>query len=294
MIERDRDADNNSSNGLEERLYVQEAANWSVTAVLNTSGSVQERYVEDPYGSVTVLSSNWSTLSGSSFGWIYLHHGGRFDSTSGLYGFRNRDYSSAVGRWIEPDPSGFAAGDVNLYRYGENNPTVYTDPSGLLGVFFGGAGQTEDDQTKTIAYLKTKYDQKANGLAYFGPMRSAIKGAPGFNYRPFINLWVTWITSVVGLRPPGCGPQKENVDIFGYSRGAVFGVMLAAALKDESKIKLRFIGLLDPVSTSIQDVPNPLTVPDDVPTWIGVKNITGVSDLIPGGAALRYLQRVWK
>src|SRR5262249_2491319 len=37
LIERDRDADGNPANGLEERLYVQQDANWNVTALVNTS-----------------------------------------------------------------------------------------------------------------------------------------------------------------------------------------------------------------------------------------------------------------
>jgi RHS repeat-associated protein len=55
---------------------------------------------------------------------------GRFDATSGLYHFRHRDYFPTTGRWTTPDPLGFAAGDVNLYRYVGNTPTLATDPSG--------------------------------------------------------------------------------------------------------------------------------------------------------------------
>jgi hypothetical protein len=53
MIERDDDADGNSSNGLERRLYVVHDANYNVTALLNTSGAVQSglRTVTVPYGS---------------------------------------------------------------------------------------------------------------------------------------------------------------------------------------------------------------------------------------------------
>lgn len=40
-------------------------------------------------------------------------------------------YFPAVGRFTSEDPKGFAAGDENLYRYVGNNPTNYTDPSGL-------------------------------------------------------------------------------------------------------------------------------------------------------------------
>jgi hypothetical protein len=36
-----------------------------------------------------------------------------------------------VGRFLEEDPKGFAAGDPNLFRYTRNSPTNATDPSGL-------------------------------------------------------------------------------------------------------------------------------------------------------------------
>ncbi len=80
---------------------------------------------------MTVLDAGWTILTASVFAWLYLHQGGRFDVTSGLYHFRHRDYSSTTGRWTTQDPLGFAAGDANLYRYVGNTPTSFTDPSGL-------------------------------------------------------------------------------------------------------------------------------------------------------------------
>jgi YD repeat-containing protein len=74
MVERDRGS---------ERLYVLQDANWNVTALVNTSGAVQERYVYDPYGQVTVLDPNWNARSNSSFAWVYLHQGGRYDTVTG-------------------------------------------------------------------------------------------------------------------------------------------------------------------------------------------------------------------
>ena len=106
-------------------------ANYNTTAIFDNSGNVVERYVYDPFGQVTVLDAGWNTLAASAVGWLYLHQGGRFDATSGLYHFRHRDYSPTLGRWTSLDPSRYAAGDVNLYRYIGNTPTVYTDPSGL-------------------------------------------------------------------------------------------------------------------------------------------------------------------
>ncbi len=40
-------------------------------------------------------------------------------------------YHPNLGRFIQPDPSGFDAGDTDLYRFVDNNPVNDTDPSGL-------------------------------------------------------------------------------------------------------------------------------------------------------------------
>jgi RHS repeat-associated protein len=140
LVERDRDADGNSANGLEERLYVQQDANWNVTALINTSGAVGERYVYDPFGAVTYLTATWGTLGASAYAWVYGHQGGRFDATTGLGYYRLRDYSSALGRWMEVDPFSYRAGDVNLYRYEADGPMGKLDPLGAEPVLIGGAG----------------------------------------------------------------------------------------------------------------------------------------------------------
>jgi RHS repeat-associated protein len=122
MIERDRGS---------ERFYVQQDANWNVTAIVDTTAAVQERYIYDPYGQPTVLDPSWNTRSASSFAWVYLHQGGRYDTSTGLYAFRQRDYSPTLGRWIQLDPMGFTSGDINCYRYVANDPLSAVDPEGL-------------------------------------------------------------------------------------------------------------------------------------------------------------------
>jgi RHS repeat-associated protein len=127
LVLRDRDADGNGS--LEERLYGLQDANYNMTALVSTAGSVVERYLYDPYGRFDVKDASWGTRAGSSYAWVYLHQGGRWDGTSGLYAFRRRDESPNLMRWTTVDPIGFVDG-INLFSYVGNRPVVRLDPNG--------------------------------------------------------------------------------------------------------------------------------------------------------------------
>ena len=52
------------------------------------------------------------------------------DADTGLYNYRARWYDSSVGVFISEDPLGITA-DLNPFRYANNSPLVYVDPSGL-------------------------------------------------------------------------------------------------------------------------------------------------------------------
>jgi RHS repeat-associated protein len=126
-----RDAATTTPGTLDQRLWVQQDANWNVTALVDNSGNVVERFTYTPYGVVTVLAPDWSARGTSSYNWVYLFQGGRYDSASGLYTFQERQYSPTLGRWMTMDPLGLEGGDYNTYRFIGNGPTNATDPSGL-------------------------------------------------------------------------------------------------------------------------------------------------------------------
>ncbi len=133
-----RDADGSPDDGLEEVLYYTQDANCNVTALVNTSGGVVERYTYDAYGKVTFRQNDWSlqTVEGSPAGAAsacdnqILYAGYRFDPESGLYHVRNRPYHPTLGAWPVRDPAGYVDGS-NIYEYVVDRPVTGMDPSGL-------------------------------------------------------------------------------------------------------------------------------------------------------------------
>src|SRR5262249_27971507 len=65
-----------------------------------------------------------------SVGVRFAFTGREFDAETGLYYYRARYLDPVTGRFLSADPSGFNAGDANLYRYVGNNPITRLDPSG--------------------------------------------------------------------------------------------------------------------------------------------------------------------
>jgi RHS repeat-associated protein len=128
MIARDRDTDANGS--LDERLYVIHDANFNVVALVDVSGTVVERFAYDAFGVFSVLTPAWGSRGSSSYGWCYQHQTLRYDSVTGTYAVREREYSPTLGRWLQLDPIGLDGGDLNYYRFVLNRPADSRDPFG--------------------------------------------------------------------------------------------------------------------------------------------------------------------
>ena len=95
----------------------------SVGAIMNNNGTAIDHVTYDPWGNPT--DSNPSAAD------RYKFTGQEYDSVTGQYNYRARCYDAAIGRFTSQDPTGFGAGDMDLYRYCGNDPTDRTDPSGL-------------------------------------------------------------------------------------------------------------------------------------------------------------------
>jgi RHS repeat-associated protein len=124
----DHDTDGNNI----ETLYYTQDANYNVTALVNTNGTVAERYVYDPYGKVTIYSSDWSVEVSwaNSKQSAVLFTGHRYDSETGMYYACNRYLHPTLGRWIQRDPAEYVDG-LSLYEYVGCSPLARRDPLGL-------------------------------------------------------------------------------------------------------------------------------------------------------------------
>jgi RHS repeat-associated protein len=87
----------------------------------DSGGNIQTSYTYDPFGNISVTG----TSNGNEF-----QYTGRENEGNCLYFYRARYYSSLLGRFVNEDPLGFAAGDINLYTYVLGDPINFIDQSG--------------------------------------------------------------------------------------------------------------------------------------------------------------------
>jgi len=112
---------------------------WFLTDHLGTTrelvgddGGLLNRLTYDSFGNLVA-----ETNAGVST--RYQFTGREFDEAIGLHYYRARFYDAGIGRFVSEDPIGFAAGDTQLSGYVFNSPQMYTDPSGEIVPFVGGA-----------------------------------------------------------------------------------------------------------------------------------------------------------
>jgi RHS repeat-associated protein len=101
----------------------------SVTATVNPSAQVINRYTYKPYGGLLAKTGVGADPVNQWVGSLGYRQTGK--KYSDVY-VRARHYDTLNGRWTSKDPIGFGGGDWNLFRYVRNSILDATDPSGKL------------------------------------------------------------------------------------------------------------------------------------------------------------------
>jgi RHS repeat-associated protein len=93
-------------------------------------GTIQEQYDYDAFGFPYFYTAGGGKLL-SPQRTRFLFTGREWLSELRIYDYRARQYQPDLGRFLQPDPKEFDAGDYNLYRYCHNDPINKSDPTGL-------------------------------------------------------------------------------------------------------------------------------------------------------------------
>jgi RHS repeat-associated protein len=103
----------------------------NVEFLLNNNGALLEKYKYDAFGKPAITDAADNPRSFSYYGHCFLFQGREYIWQFGIYDYRNRFYHPATGRFLQTDPTGFGAGDMNLFRYVNDDPIDGSDPTGL-------------------------------------------------------------------------------------------------------------------------------------------------------------------
>jgi RHS repeat-associated protein len=102
--------------------------NGNTSELTGAGGTVLNSYSYLPFGESLIATG----ATPNPF--TYVGQFGVMSGAAGLYFMRARWYSPDLGRFTQPDPTGLAGEDANLYRYVQNDPVGAKDPSGLDGL----------------------------------------------------------------------------------------------------------------------------------------------------------------
>lgn len=166
LVLRDQDTAGNGTQ--DERLYAMQDAIWNVTAVVDTSGDVQERFAYQPYGESDELYPDFTAYFGTDLSWTVRFTGRELDLATGLQLNRNRYLHSQLGQWITTDPLRFRSGSLNFYAYGGLSPATMRDPSGLVVAngCTAGKGQSVLSESGTLTMTPRLWPRIPRTMSY--------------------------------------------------------------------------------------------------------------------------------
>ena len=103
----------------------------SVRVLTDETGAVVGAYTYDAFGQIVAQTGEIPNP--------YTYTSREWDPEAGMFFYRARYYDASSGRFVSPDPIGFASGP-NQFRYVNNNPVALVDPWGLCWSIRGEEG----------------------------------------------------------------------------------------------------------------------------------------------------------
>lgn len=112
-------------------VYFDYDASGSVTELTDKRGNVVEKYSYDIFGAPTIENGSGDIVQASAYNNRFMFTAREYIKELDLYDYRNRSFSSTLGRFLQIDPIRFNGRDINLYRYVKNNSVNKVDTYGL-------------------------------------------------------------------------------------------------------------------------------------------------------------------
>ena len=199
LILRDRSV---SGGSLNERLYATQDANWNLTALCNSSGTVLERYAYSAYGDPQFLTASFvPTSSNNAIEYLYCTY--RFDQLTCLYPIRHRVYHPILGAWIARDP---ATDAVTLSRL------LSQSDKDIITTLLTKVVATNPTMEGPQALLEWNRLQGVDSFVQTFWEAEILITALQMNYRLFINLYN------YGIQNPGRFVDRRGLSIIEYGR----------------------------------------------------------------------------
>ncbi len=137
--------------------------------ILDKEYTIQKTYCYDTFGKV--LKESGHTLNRLTY------VGQMYDGATGQYYLRARFYNPTIGRFLQEDM--YRGDGLNLYTYCANNPVMYYDPSGYMGLNYNKNPGNESGKTSSSDYVEiilkykegmplNEFKRKANALKELG------------------------------------------------------------------------------------------------------------------------------
>ena len=180
----------------------------TIRDVIDSSGQTRIHREYDSFGKI-ITETKYDTAGtvvpdshAEAVDELFAYTGRQLDKDTGLQNNLNRWYDPLVGRWLNEDPSGFNAGDMNLYRYVGNNPVNNIDPSGLDWSGFSSSLPGFQDYGSSIMFGSTFQSPISGSVPRVDP--------PGSGYSSVGNLGGVQFALAMGANPASSGTQWEQ------------------------------------------------------------------------------------